>query len=170
MACEGHVCSCSPGRCTAKSKTSMLAKERGKGPGALGVRRRTQAANKKQRQRVRDTGTRPAFCWVDQKFVPVKPNEIFYQPNTSAWLWLFRFWAWRPGKLRLVQPGWGQLSWFPEVQPIFHPVTGQGSHAAFSFRFPLLLSATSSQVTGLLYREGGGPDSAPDQSGGDMPS
>ena len=59
-------------------------------------------------QRLRDTGSRPAFCWVSQKVCSSKTQmRFFYQPNTSAWLVSGHE---DLGKLRLVQPGRGQLS------------------------------------------------------------
>lgn len=59
----------------------------------------TQAANKKQRQRVRDTGTRPAFCWVGQKVCSSKTQMRFFtNPILQRGCDSSGFWAWRPGE------------------------------------------------------------------------
>lgn len=121
---------------------------------------------------MRDTGTRPAFpCWVDQKFVPVNPNEIFYQPNTSAWLWLFRFLGHEDlGKLRLVQLRMGTaLLSSPESSP--------SSTQQRQARGPMQLFHSDSTPSAQPLPPGdwstvsGGwcPDSAPDQSGETCP-
>ena len=117
-----------------------------KGPGACvhetpGVR--AEGLRRPIRNNGREWGTQELgqhSVGLAKKFVPVKPKWDFLPTQYFSVAVTLQVSGHEDlGKLRLVQPEWGQLSWVPWVQPIFHPATGQGSHVAFSFRFPLLL-------------------------------